>query len=319
MRSQKIRLKLTNEQTDLVWWYSKVARNYWNLLVDIDKRNNTGEFDSVLESWGNKTYFSKFFNRDVYNLSQLDYTSLVNVYLSSLDNVDAFSWYFTDGQSTLYNFLAREFVAVKRKNKGKVSFRSVNKVTPSFPVRCDAYGKRLSRVYQPTDGCLQIPSLGQVKIGSSRAEFDLNCKKQTARISFDGKYWYLSYTEPVEVSIKPERYSEGIGVDLGIKTLATLSDGTLVPNIRTFRRVRVLSKRLKIAQRKLSYKYRCNKTEDGKFVKTKNIIKLERKIKLIHRTIRNIRVNHIREFVASVVRKNPMYIAIEDLNVKGVF
>lgn len=40
MRSQKIRLKPTKEQERLMWWYSKVSRNYWNLLVDIDKRNN---------------------------------------------------------------------------------------------------------------------------------------------------------------------------------------------------------------------------------------------------------------------------------------
>ena len=48
MRSQKLRLKPTKEQESLMWWYSKVSRNYWNLLVDIDNRNNRGEFDAVL-------------------------------------------------------------------------------------------------------------------------------------------------------------------------------------------------------------------------------------------------------------------------------
>lgn len=55
MRSQKIRLKPTKEQECLMWWYSKVSRNYWNLLVDIDKRNNKGEFDDILNKQGNKT------------------------------------------------------------------------------------------------------------------------------------------------------------------------------------------------------------------------------------------------------------------------
>lgn len=54
MRSQKIRLKPTKDQESLMWWYSKVSRNYWNLLVDIDKRNNTGEFDEILSNNGNK-------------------------------------------------------------------------------------------------------------------------------------------------------------------------------------------------------------------------------------------------------------------------
>ena len=63
MRSQKIRLKLTKEQERLAWWYSKVSRNFWNLLVDIDKRNNKGEFDDILSKRGNKTYHSKYHKR----------------------------------------------------------------------------------------------------------------------------------------------------------------------------------------------------------------------------------------------------------------
>ena len=41
-------------------------------------------------------------------------------------------------------------------------------------------------------------------------------------------------------------------------------------------------------------------------------------MKLIHRSIRNIRINHIRKFVSALVKKQPKYIAIEDLNVKGM-
>ena len=103
---------------------------------------------------------------------------------------------------------------------------------------------------------------------------------------------------------------------MGIKTLATVSDGTNVPNIKTFRRVRILNKRLKRLQRKVSRKYLINKCNKNN--KTKNIIKLERQIKLIHRSLRNIRINHIRKFVSELVKKQPQYIAIEDLNVKGM-
>ena len=52
IRSHKIRLKLTKAQESLAWWYSKVSRNFWNLLVDIDKRNNKGEFDNILNKKG---------------------------------------------------------------------------------------------------------------------------------------------------------------------------------------------------------------------------------------------------------------------------
>ena len=321
MRSQKIRLKLTKEQESLAWWYTKVSRNFWNLLVDIDKRNNKGEFDDILSNNGNQTYHSNFHNREIYSLNQSDYLNLAKVVVTKNceENEEKWSWYYQPNQSFIYAFLSRELVKIRKQNKGKLNFRSVDKIQPNFNVRCDvsADGKRPSRIYLKDNGKLQIPTIGDVRFGSARSDFDLSCKKQVANISFDGKYWYLSYTEDVETKVQnlPD-YTDGIGIDLGIKTLATVSDGTIVPNIKAFRRVRILNKRLKRLQRKVSRKYLINKC--NKHNKTKNIIKLERRIKLIHRSLKNIRINHIRKFVSELVKKQPQYIAIEDLNVKGM-
>ena len=321
MRSQKIRLKPTKDQERLMRWYSKVSRNYWNLLVDIDRRNNQGEFDEILSKNGNETYHSKFYNREVYKLNQTDYRNLAKIIITKSSEVDkeGWSWYYQSNQSFIYTFIARELVKIRRRNKGKLNFRSVDKIQPSFNVRCDSFpnNKRPSRIYLKDDGKLQIPTLGDVKFGSVREGFDLSCKKQVANISFDGKYWYLSYTEDVETkAVNLLEYIDGIGIDLGIKTLVTCSDDTRVPNIKTFRRVRILQKRLKRLQRKVSRKYLINKC--NKHNKTKNIIKLEKQIKLIHRSIRNIRINHIHKFVSVLVKKQPKYIALEDLNVKGM-
>ena len=321
MRSQKIRLKLTKEQESLVWWYSKVSRNFWNLLVDIDKRNNKGEFDDILSNNGSQTYHSNFYNREIYSLNQSDYLNLAKVVVAKNyeENEEKWSWYYQSNQSFIYSFLSRELVKIRKQNKGKLNFRSVDKIQPNFNVRCDvsANGKRPSRIYLKGNGKLQIPTIGDVRFGSARSGFNLSCKKQIANISFDGKYWYLSYTEDVDTQATnlPD-YTKGVGIDLGIKTLATVSDGTKVPNIKTFRRVRILNKRLKRLQRKVSRKYLINKC--NKHNKTKNIIKLERRIKLIHRSLKNIRINHIRKFVSELVKKQPQYIAIEDLNVKGM-
>lgn len=321
MRSQKIRIKLTKEQENLAYWYSKVSRNFWNLLVDIDKRNNKGEFDKILNKNGNNTYYSKFHNRDIYNLNELDYRNLAKIVVAKNheENSENWSWYYQPNQSFIYTFISRELVKIRKQNKGKLNFRSMDKVQPNFNVRCDvsANGKRPSRIYLKENGKLQIPTIGDVRFGSARSDFDLSCKKQVANISFDGKYWYLSYTEDIknQVTNLPD-YIDGLGVDLGIKTLATVSDGTIVPNIKSFRRVRILNKRLKRLQRKVSRKYLINKC--NKHNKTKNIIKLEKQIKLIHRSIKNIRINHIYKFVSELVRKQPQYIAIEDLNVKGM-
>ena len=321
MRSQKIRLKLTKEQENLAWWYSKVSRNFWNLLVDIDKRNNKGEFDDILSNNGNQTYHSNFHNREVYSLNQSDYLNLAKMVVakSSEEDSEKWSWYYQPNQSFIYGFLSRELVKIRRLNKGKLNFRNIDKTQPNFNVVCCAFGdkKRPSRIYLKKNGKLQIPTIGGVGFGSVRNAFDLSCKKQVANVSFDGKYWYLSYTEDVgSTATNLPDYTDGIGIDLGIKTLATVSDGTNVPNIKTFRRVRILNKRLKRLQRKVSRKYLINKC--NKHNKTKNIIKLERQIKLIHRSLKNIRINHIRKFVSELVKKQPQYIAIEDLNVKGM-
>ena len=304
-----------------MWWFSKVSRNFWNLLVDIDNRNNRGEFDEILSNNGNKSYHSNFYDREIYYLNQSDYTYLAKIVVSKEYDKDRekWSWYYQPNQSFIYAFIVRELVKIRRQNKGKLNFRSVERVQPNFNVRCDVSSdkKRPSRIYLKNSGELQIPTIGDVRFGSIRADFNLSCKKQVAKISFDGKYWYLSYTEDVESQVAelPD-YTDGVGIDLGIKTLATVSDGTTVPNIKTFRRVRILNKRLKRLQRKVSRKYLINKC--NKHNKTKNIIKLERRIKLIHRSLRNIRINHIRKFVSELVQKQPQFIAIEDLNVKGM-
>lgn len=321
MRNQKIRLKLTKEQERFAWQYSNTSRKFWNLLVDIDNRNNKGEFDDILSKSGNETYYSKFHDRDIYKLNESDYRNLAKIVVAKNyeTDVERWLWYYKPKQSFIYAFLSRELVKIRKRNKGRLKFRSIAKIQPNFNVRCDISDnkKRPSRIYLKDNGKLQIPTIGDVRFGHVRAGFDLSCKKQVASVFFDGKYWYLTYVEDVESTTSELLdYTDGIGIDLGITPLATMSDGTTVPNIKTFRRFRILNKRLKRLQRKLSRKYLINKC--NKHNKTKNIIKLERQIKLIHRSIKNIRINHIRKFVSELVKRQPQYIAIEDLNVKGL-
>lgn len=177
MRSQKIRLKLTKEQERLAWWYSKVSRNFWNLLVDIDKRNNKGEFDEILSQNGNKTYYSKFYDREVYKLNQSDYRNLANIVVAKNyeEDEENWSWYYQSNQSFIYNFLSKELVKIRRQNKGRLNFRSVDKVQPNFNVTCciSSNKKRPSRIYLKDNNKLQIPTLGDVRFGSVRADLVL--------------------------------------------------------------------------------------------------------------------------------------------------
>lgn len=133
------------------------------------------------------------------------------------------------------------------------------------------------------------------------------------RISFDGKYWYFSFS--YEVQDFPMSGSDKVvGVDLGIKNLAVTSDGVSFGNINKSRRVRQLEKRLIRLRRKLYRKYEKN----GSRVETSNIRKLKHQIRLINRKLKNIRDTYIHQVTYALVKTKPGCIVIEDLDVSGM-
>ncbi|MCE5219679.1 MAG: transposase, partial [Clostridium sp.] len=77
-----------------------------------------------------------------------------------------------------------------------------------------------------------------------------------------------------------ELTTESIGIDVGVKDLAICSNGMTFKNINKTKKVKKLEKRLHRLQRRVSCKYLENK-EGSKFVKTSNIIKIEKQIKLL--------------------------------------
>jgi putative transposase len=68
-------------------------------------------------------------------------------------------------------------------------------------------------------------------------------------------------------------------------------------------------------QRKISRKYLKNK-EGRKFVKTGNIIKLEKQIRLLHRRLSNIRNNYLHQVTTKIVKTKPSRVVMETLNIK---
>ena len=88
-------------------------------------------------------------------------------------------------------------------------------------------------------------------------------------------------------------------------------------NINKTQVIKKLEKKKKRLQRKCSRKYEMNKIGD-KFVKTNNIIKLEKQIKLIDRKLTNIRENYIYQTINTIIKEKPYRITMEDLNVEGM-
>ena len=132
----------------------------------------------------------------------------------------------------------------------------------------------------------------------------------TARFIYN---WTLSRQE----EIQEELTDVSLGIDLGLKELAICSNGKVYKNINKSYVVRKIEKRLKRLQKQVSRKYEQNK-KGKEYVKTKNIIKLEKQIQQVYRRLANIRNNHLHQTTTSIVKTKPYRVVIEDLNVKGM-
>ena len=160
---------------------------------------------------------------------------------------------------------------------------------------------------------VNIEKIGWIK---TNEQLPIGVKYSNPRISYDNKYWYIS------VGIEQEENQEeltdiSLGIDLGLKDLAICSDGTVYKNINKTYMVRKIEKRLKRLQKQVSRKYEKNK-KGKEYVKTKNIIKLEKQIQQVHRRLANIRNNYLHQTTTNIVKTKPNRVVIEDLAVSNM-
>lgn len=163
---------------------------------------------------------------------------------------------------------------------------------------------------------VRCEKIGDIKTSERLPKLISDSHYMNPHIIFDGKYYYITFG--MEINIEPkENTSNNIGIDLGIKSFAVCSDGIVYKNINKTHTVKKLNKKIRRLQRCVSKKYLMNKI-GNKFIKTTNIIKLEYRIKLIHRRIKNIRENYIHQITTNLVKTKPSRIVVEDLNIKGM-
>ena len=143
-----------------------------------------------------------------------------------------------------------------------------------------------------------------------------DCKYMNPRFTYDGLYWYVSVG--IEVNDNTTLpLNEGIGIDLGIKDLAICSDGNTYKNINKTQTVKKLEKKKRRLQRSISRKYEENK-KGASYCKTSNIIKSEKELLKLNHRLTNIRQNYLHQTSAKIVKREPSFICIEDLNVSGM-
>ena len=196
----------------------------------------------------------------------------------------------------------------------KPKFKSRRKSKPSFYNDTDKLKVK--------EDLVLIEKVGWIK---TVEQIPMDIKYTNPRISFDGKFWYISVGIEKEEPIS-ESTGISIGVDLGLKDLAIVSNiDKPFKNINKTKEVKRLKKKLKRKQKQVSRKYETGKIKIGKegenrykFIKTNNIKKLEREVKLIQRRLSNIRLNHIHQTTTAIVKTKPSRIVVEDLNVTGM-
>ena len=143
-----------------------------------------------------------------------------------------------------------------------------------------------------------------------------DCKYCNPRIKYDGINWWITVGIEYEDSDTLPS-NECIGIDLGIKDLSICSDGNKYKNINKTQKIKKLEKRKRRLQRAISRKYEKNK-KGVSYCKTSNIIKSEKELLKLNHRLTNIRQNYLHQTTTEIVKREPSFICIEDLNVKGM-
>ena len=165
---------------------------------------------------------------------------------------------------------------------------------------------------------INIPTLGWVKLkekGYIPTTKDGWKIKSGAVSKKAGRYFVSVLVEIPDTNIA-NNSNEGIGIDLGLKDLATVSNGRVFRNINKSGKVKKLEKQLRREQRSLSRKY--GNLQKGEPTQRANVQKQKLKVQKLHHKLDNIRTDYINKTIAEIVKTKPSYITIEDLNVSGM-
>lgn len=293
LKSFKTEINPTQEQKSRINRTIGTCRYVYNFylaynkeLHDNGKKFMTGKSFSV---WLNNEYIpnnpDKAWIKDVYSKA---------VKKSIEDGCTAFTRFFKH-QSAFPNF--------KKKGKSDVKMYFV-KNNPK-DCACERH-----RIKIPTLGWVRLKEKGYIPTTKD------GWKIKSGTVSIKADRYYVSVLVEIPDPQAVNNSNDGIGIDLGIKELAILSNGKTYKNINKSARLKKLEKQLRREQRCLSRKYENRKK--GEVTQRANIQKQKLKVQKLHHKIDNIRTDYINKIIAEIVKTKPSYITIEDLNVSGM-
>lgn len=297
----RVALKPNKEQETFFWECANAVRFVYNFSLNLKT----------------EAYKTEGISLDSNNITK---------YITQLKYTEQYSWLVDIPSETIKYAVKDMDSAFKKffKGAGYPRFKKKNKTEPAFYTRYD-------RLYSVDDTHIKICGLKQPV--RTHEKCVISESPRNPRIKYDGKYWHLTYG--VELSpenreipvisnkfktyseIKAKESTESLGIDLGILHTAVCSDGRIYENINKIPEMQRLKQKKKRLQQQISRKYEMNK-QGNMFVKTKNIIKQEKQLKLVIRRINNIRNTYINQMTSEIVKTKPSKIVIEDLAVSNM-
>lgn len=296
IKSVKIMLKPNNKQISKLFQSAGVSRFAYNWTLGRQKENhsNGGKFLSDNELRKEFTILKK----------QEEYKWL-NEYSNNIPKQAI-----KDACNSYKRFFKHQsqFPKFKSKRKSNPSFYVDN-----IKIKFTNTHVKLEKISTSTKG--NKAKFNWIRL-CEKGRIPIDCKYINPRVTFDGLNWWISVGLEYEDNIhKPT--NEGIGIDLGIKDLAICSDGIVYKNINKTSKIKKLKKKKRRLQRKVSNKYLINK-KGVCYIKTSNIIKLEKQLLKLNKRLTGIRTDYLHQVTTEIINREPMFIALEDLNVKGM-
>ena len=210
-----------------------------------------------------------------------------------------------DGCTAFTRFFKHQSDFPKFKKKGKSDVKMY--FVKNNPKDCQCERHRLKI---PTLGWVRIKEKGYIP--TTKAGYMIRSGTVSVKA---GRFYVSVLVEIPDVNIN-NNLNEGIGIDLGLKDFAIISNGKTYRNINKSAGLKKLEKQLIREQRSLSRKY--ENLKKGESTQRANIQKQKFKVQKLHHKMDNIRTDYMNKTIAEIVKTKPSYIAIEDLNVKGM-
>lgn len=210
-----------------------------------------------------------------------------------------------NGQIAFTRFFNHKSAFPNFKKKGKSDVKMYFVKNNQKDCRCERH-----RLNIPTLGWVRIKEKGYIP--TTKDEYVI----KSGYVSIKAGRYYVSVLIEIPDKATVNNSNEGIGIDLGLKDLAVVSNGKTYKNINKSVRLKRLEKKLVREQRCFSRKY--ENLKKGGSTQKRNIEKQRLKVQRLHQRINNIRTDYINKIIAEIVKTKPSYITIENLNISGM-